>query len=127
VRWGVAQRNGEQVAPTVAGVRLGQLLADLLRPFGEGAWIAADALQLLVPGSMPAREWTQKALERGRAAWLAGRIRRLESLSKATLENAVLTLRDRGIVRGARLELAPEWRDERKLAALSDELDQYLA
>jgi glycerol-3-phosphate O-acyltransferase len=127
VRWGIAERIGDQVMPTVAGVRLGQLLADLLRPFGEGAWVATDALRLLVPGSMPAREWTQKALERGRAAWLAGRIRRLESLSKATLENAALTLRDRGIVRGARLELAQEWRDEQKLAALADELDQYLA
>jgi hypothetical protein len=110
----------------VAGVWMGQLLADLLRPFAEGAWLGADALQLLVAGSMPAKEWTQKALERGRAAWLAGRVRRLESLSKATLESTVLALRDRGIVHGARLELAPEWRNSEKVAGLANEILPYL-
>jgi apolipoprotein N-acyltransferase len=76
---------------------------------------------------MPAKEWTQKALERGRAAWLAGRVRRLESLSKATLENAVLTLRDRGVIRGAKVELAPEWRAPDKLTALASEVGQYVS
>jgi glycerol-3-phosphate O-acyltransferase len=126
VRWGIVERSGDSVLPVVAGVWMGQLLADLLRPFGEGAWIASDSLQLLLPGPMPAKEWAQKALERGRAAWLAGRVRRLESLSKATLENAVLALRDRGVVRGAKLELAPEWREQDKIASIANEAGQYV-
>ena len=75
---------------------------------------------------MPSREWSQKALDRGRAAWLAGRVRRLESLSKVTLENSLVMLRDREVVRGARLELTPEYRSREKIAGLAEEVDQYL-
>ena len=53
-------------------------------------------------------------------------MRRIESLSKATLENAVAMLRERDVVRGARLELTPEFRSRSKLSALADELEQYL-
>jgi len=108
------------------GVRMGQLLSDLLRPFLEAMWVAVDALELLLTAPMPTREWSRQALDRGRAAWLAGRVRRIESLSKATLENALAMLREREVVRGARLELTPEFRNRSKIAALADEVDQYL-
>jgi len=75
---------------------------------------------------MSSREWTQKALDRGRAAWLAGRIRRVESLSKATLENGIDALRDREVIRGAKVELTPEWRSREKVARLAEEVDRYL-
>jgi glycerol-3-phosphate O-acyltransferase len=126
VRWGLVERAGEEVVPVPAGVSMGQVLADLLRPFLEGIWVAIDALDLLLPGPLAAREWTRQALDRGRAAWLAGRVRHLEALSKATLENALSMLRERDVVRGARLELSPEWRSAEKIEELADEVDVYL-
>jgi len=88
--------------------------------------VAVDALDRLLAGPIPAREWTRQALDRGRAAWLAGRVRRLESLSKATLESSLVMLREREVVRGARLELTPEFRNREKIGALAYEVDQYL-
>ena len=126
VRWGIVVREGEDVVPVPVGVRLGQLLGDLLRPYLEGALVAVDALDPLLAAPMPTREWTRQALDRGRAAWLAGRVRRVESLSKATLESSLVMLRERDVVRGARLELTAEFRSREKIAALADEVDQYL-
>jgi glycerol-3-phosphate O-acyltransferase len=127
VRWGIVERQGDDAIPVASGVRMGQLLADLLRPYLEGLWVAVDALDLLQAGPMGTREWTQKALDRGRAAYLAGRIRRVESLSKATLENGIATLRDREVIRGAKVELTPEWRSREKVVQLAEEVDRYLA
>src|SRR5438874_7883805 len=73
VRWGLVVRDGDDVVPVPTGVRMGQLLSDLLRPFLEAMWVAVDALELLLTAPMPTREWSRQALERGRAAWLAGR------------------------------------------------------
>jgi glycerol-3-phosphate O-acyltransferase len=126
VRWGLVVREGDDVVPVPTGVRMGQLLADLLRPFLEANWIAVDALDVLLTAPVGTREWSRQALDRGRAAWLAGRVRRIESLSKATLENALVMLREREVVRGARLELTPEFRSREKLSALGDEIDQYM-
>jgi glycerol-3-phosphate O-acyltransferase len=126
VRWGLVVREGDDVVPVPSGVRMGQLLADLLRPFLEAFWIAVDALDVLLSTPVATREWTRQALDRGRAAWLAGRIRRIESLSKANLENALVMLREREVVRGARLELTPEFRSREKLSVLADEIDQYM-
>jgi glycerol-3-phosphate O-acyltransferase len=126
VRWGIVQRDGDDVVTMPAGVRMGQFLGDLLRPFLEGIWVAVDALDVLLAAPMASKDWTRQALDRGRAAWLAGRVRRIESLSKATLENSLAMLREREVVRGARLELTPEWRSRAKLTALSEEVDHYL-
>ncbi|GAC1345504.1 MAG: hypothetical protein NVSMB23_21730 [Myxococcales bacterium] len=135
LRWGLAEKRGpagrEHVLPAVASVRKLMLLADLLRPFAEGVWLATTSLALLASGPMDAREWTRAALERGRAAYLAGRIRRAESLSKATLDNALSMLRDRGVVaqgeeKNALLSLAPGWNAPEKLAQAAAEIDLYL-
>jgi glycerol-3-phosphate O-acyltransferase len=126
VRWGLVERAGDAVQPMARGVRMLSLLAELLRQFGEGIWTAADALQLLLPGPMASREWMRQALDRGRAAWLAGRIHRLEALTKPTLENAVQMFRDRGVVVGAKLQLTPDWASREKIAALADEADRFL-
>ncbi|MGE5047165.1 MAG: 1-acyl-sn-glycerol-3-phosphate acyltransferase [Deltaproteobacteria bacterium] len=125
-RWGLVERVEEGAQPVARGVRMLALLAELLRPFGESVWVAADALRLLLPGPMAGREWTRQALDRGRAAWLAGRIVRLEALSRPTLENAVQMFRDRGVVVGARLSLTPEWASKEKLDELADEADLFL-
>ena len=67
-------------------------LADLLRPYLEAYLIAAEAL-LAVDRAAPGAPIDRKALvkasmEFGRAAYAAGRVALLESLSKATFENA---------------------------------------
>ena len=126
LRWGLVERAGDAVQPVARGVRMLSLLAELLRPFGEGAWVASDGLRLLLAGPMAAREWMRQTLDRGRAAYLAGRILRLEALTRPTLENAVQMLRDRGVVVGAKLQLTPEWASRDKLAALADEADLFL-
>jgi glycerol-3-phosphate O-acyltransferase len=126
VKWGLVERAGDAVQPVARGVRMLSLLAELLRQFGEGIWAAADALQLLLQGPMASREWMRQALDRGRAAWLAGKIHRLEALTKPTLENAVQMFRDRGVVVGAKLQLTPEWASREKIAALADEADRFL-
>jgi len=126
VRWGIVERQGDDAVPVASGLRMSQLLADLLRPYLEGLWVAVDALELLQPGPMSSREWTQKALDRGRAAFFAGRIRRIESLSKATLENGISVLRDREVIRGAKVELTPEWRSRDRIVQLAEEVDRYL-
>ena len=126
-RWGVVEKTaGDAVQPVARGLRMLSLLAELLRPFGEAVWVTADALQLLLPAPMAGKEWTRLALDRGRAAWLAGRILRLESLSKPTLENALAMFRDRGVVIGSKLQLTPEWDSAEKLASLTEEADLFL-
>jgi glycerol-3-phosphate O-acyltransferase len=125
-RWGLVEREEAGAQPVARGVRMLALLAELLRPFGESVWVAADALRLLLPGPMAGREWTRQALDRGRAAWLAGRIVRLEALSRPTLENAVQMFRDRGVVVGARLSLTQEWASKEKLDELANEADLFL-
>ena len=126
LRWGLVERAGDAVQPAARGLRMLSLLAELLRPFGEAAWVAADGLKLLLGGPLPGREWMRQTLDRGRAAYLAGRILRLEALTKPTLENALQMLRDRGAVVGAKIQLTPDWASKEKIAALADEVDLFL-
>src|SRR5712691_8368113 len=125
-RWGLAEKQGDQVTPVARGARMLALLAELIRPFGEGVWVTADALQLLRAGPVAPKEFMRLALDRGRAAYLAGRIQRLEALSKPTLENALAMFRDRGVIIGARLQLTPEWSSSERVAALAEEADSFL-
>src|SRR6202023_4416498 len=99
--WGLLERVGDALQPVAPGLRMLSLLAELLRPFGETVWAAADSLEFLLANPMPAREGKQKALGRGRAADLAGRSLRVEALTKPTLENAAQVFRDRGVVVGS--------------------------
>ena len=135
LRWGLAESRGPAedcaILPTRSGARELKLLAELLRPFGEGLWLAIASLALLREGPLEAKEWAKAALDQGRAAYLAGRVRRGESLSKATLDNALLLLKDRGVVlqgegRGAKLALAPAWQPAEKLAELLAEVDLFV-
>jgi glycerol-3-phosphate O-acyltransferase len=126
LRWGLVERAGDAVQPVARGLRMLSLLAELLRPFGEAVWVAADSLELLLAAPLPAREWMRQALDRGRAAYLAGRILRVEALTKPTLENAVQMFRDRGVVVGSKLQLTPEWGSREKLASLANEADLFL-
>ena len=130
LEWGLAVRSGDGVDVTPQGLRKLILLSELLRPFCEGVWIAVHSLPLLLPAPLDGKEWTRRTLDRGRGAYLAGRILRSESLNKATLENAVSMLRDRGVLLPFEskqpLALAPGWADAARLASLLDEVALYL-
>ena len=126
LRWGLVEKAGDAVLPVARGVRMLSLLAELLRPFLEGVWVAADALQLLIAAPMPSKEWTRQALDRGLAAYLAGRVLRLEALTKPTLENAIAMYRDRGVIIGSNVSLTPEFAARDKVLELTSEADQFL-
>jgi glycerol-3-phosphate O-acyltransferase len=79
-------------------------LAELVRPYLEAYRLTAGtALALLASGgrsqaSSDRRALVKEALERGRASFLAGGVALRESLSKATVENAVEWLVAQGMV-----------------------------
>lgn len=68
-------------------------LAEFLRPYLEAYRLAAETAEALLAappkGGLDRRGLVKAALERGRAAFLAGRLQCREALSRATLENAV--------------------------------------
>ncbi len=115
-RLGAAAREGRGL---VAGGDRDALdfLADLTRPALESYRVAAEALGAAFPADEPSdrRALLRLALDRGRAAFLAGRLSHREALSKATLENAVEWMVQQGAVRESdgKLRLSPDWRDGR--------------
>jgi glycerol-3-phosphate O-acyltransferase len=119
-RAGGLLRQGDGLAPgprpeTVA------FLAEFLRPYLEAYRLAAETAQtlLLAPprGGLDRRTLVRSALERGRADFLAGRLANRESLSKATVENAVEWLVSSGHLaeEGGRLGIAQAPADLREI------------
>jgi glycerol-3-phosphate O-acyltransferase len=123
-----------------------EFLAALTRPYAEGYLVVAEALLATGrDGGAPAsalrsdarsrvdavfdrRTLTRAALERGRAAYATGRIALRESLSSATLTNAVTWFVQQGALEpeAGRVRLAAPWA-ERSLAELIDRLKATLA
>jgi glycerol-3-phosphate O-acyltransferase len=102
VRVGALALDGDRLRP---GAEAGTLafLAELMRPYLEAYRLAAAAaLDLLAEGRADApadrRALVKQTLEQGRAAFLAGAIALRESLSKATLENAVEWMMSQGLL-----------------------------
>jgi glycerol-3-phosphate O-acyltransferase len=113
-RIGAAVRSGDRVRPGPEQDLL-SFFAEFMRSYLEAYRLAAEtALAVLAtqPGpGVPAvdrRSLVRDALERGRAAFLAGQLAVRESLSKATLENAVEWFVAQGVIaeRAGKLELA---------------------
>jgi glycerol-3-phosphate O-acyltransferase len=109
---GALARDGERL---LAGREAGTLafLAELVRPYLEAYRLAAaTALELLAGGRKgeppDRRALVRETLERGRAAFLAGAIALGESVSKATIENAIEWMIAQGLVseRDGKLALA---------------------
>jgi glycerol-3-phosphate O-acyltransferase len=123
VRLGAATREGQGLSAGPDRSTL-DLFADLTRAFLEAYRISADALAAAFPGDEPhdRKALVRLALERGRAAYLAGRVAHREALSKATLENALEWLVQQGALLEAegKLTLSPEWRAGRVSRHLAD-------
>jgi glycerol-3-phosphate O-acyltransferase len=105
-------------------------LSEFLRPYLEAYLTAAEAAVALLgdPTRPPLdrRGLVRAALERGRAAFLAGRLAHRESLSKATLENAVEWMVQSGRLAeaGGRLRIAQAPADLREII---DVMTRHLA
>jgi glycerol-3-phosphate O-acyltransferase len=114
-RLGALRAAGDRLAVGAEPDAL-SFLAALLRPYLEAYRLAAEAA--LQPGDaapLDRRALARAAFERGRAAHAAGRVEHRESLSRATLENAVAWLFQQGAFEGAPgggVRLAASWRDE---------------
>ncbi|MHB1844159.1 MAG: 1-acyl-sn-glycerol-3-phosphate acyltransferase [Deltaproteobacteria bacterium] len=107
-----------------------ELLHNLVRDFLESYWIAVDGLQeLLSVNEIEGRELVRRALERGRAAFLAGRLVAAESLSRPNLENAFAYLREAGFLEpsGEKKLRLPErlLANPSELASLGEEIERY--
>jgi len=105
-------------------------LAEFLRPYLEAYRVAAEAALALLAaapkGGVDRRGLVKASLERGRGAFLAGRLQCREALSKATLENAVEWLVSTGRLeeRDGRLRIA---QDPAALREIIDGMTPYLA
>ncbi len=124
-RLGALARDGDRLAPGPEPWTLA-FLAEFLRAYLEAYRLTADtALALLGGGALDRRALVREALERGRASFLSGGLALRESLSKATVENAVEWLVAQGVLAedGDRLAL----RDAAALREIVDGIAPYLA
>jgi glycerol-3-phosphate O-acyltransferase len=80
---------GIHIAPEPHARPMVQFLADLLRDSLESYLLAARTAEDLPEGGCDRKEYLKRALEAGRADFLAGTITASEALSKTSLENAL--------------------------------------
>jgi glycerol-3-phosphate O-acyltransferase len=119
-----------QLGPGRAERETLDFLAELVGPYLEGYRLAAETVRAAGAAgtALDRKALVKAALERGKAQYLAGRILLRETLSKATVENAMEWLSGRGAfaadASGKRV-LSDAWRDG-LLTQLVDELDQFL-
>jgi glycerol-3-phosphate O-acyltransferase len=114
VRLGAVREEGGMVRTGPERGRL-DFLADLTRPYLEAYQVAGEAVLAAgaADGVVDRKSLVKQALERGRAEFLSGRVLMRESISKATLENAMEWMGSQGAfatsTEGKR-SVSPEWR-----------------
>jgi glycerol-3-phosphate O-acyltransferase len=93
-------REGEalRISPTAGSREQLQFLADLARDYLESYHLAVRMAVALPEGGQDRKEFLTRALELGRADFLAGTIICSEALSRTNLENALLYLADQGLL-----------------------------
>jgi glycerol-3-phosphate O-acyltransferase len=125
VRVGALARDGDRVRPGEEAWTL-DFLAEFMRAYLEAYRLAADtALALAGRAGADRRALVKEALDRGRAAFLSGGIALRESLSKATVENAVEWLVGQGLVSDEGGKVAV--RDPAGVRAVVDRITPLLA
>jgi glycerol-3-phosphate O-acyltransferase len=129
-RLGAVERAGERLRAGRDREAL-QFLSDLTRAHLESYRVAADALLSLAAAAPDAthdrRALVAAFLERGRGAFLAGRVAQREALSRPTFENAVEWFVQQGalLASGDRFAVDPRWRVQR-LPELLASIDRSL-
>lgn len=131
IKRGLIEREGSRLVARAEGADRLRLLADLVVNFVEAYIFANDALHILEKGPVDRREFLKSALARGRASYLAARVRRIESLSKATLENAMTLFETQQVVvrsgdKGRQLSLGPACPDAATIDARIAKLRGFL-
>jgi glycerol-3-phosphate O-acyltransferase len=116
VRVGAVREDGARVGPGADRASL-DFLADLTRPYLEAYRVAAETVRSagVSGGPVDRKALVRQALERGRAEFLSGHVLMRESISKATLENAMEWIGSQGAFEtGAdgKRAVSPAWRDE---------------
>jgi glycerol-3-phosphate O-acyltransferase len=125
-RLGLVRQDGDRVSVEGEPDTL-WFLADLTRAYAEAYRVVGETL--LAAPSLDKKTLVRESLERGRAAFLEGRIALRESISRFTIENAADWFRQQGAISpGAdgKPALDAAWRSER-LPSLLRELDRQLA
>ena len=124
---GELERTGERVRPTDdLGHRI-DIYADLVRTYFEAYALAGRAVLELPPEGLTRKDWYKRALALGQRLYLAGELEDRESISKHKLENALLALKDHGLVHfGSKDKIEPQSRDTEPLTAWIDDLRAYI-
>lgn len=125
----VVARDGV-LRPGPARARL-DFLADLTRPYLEAYRVAGETVRSagLAGASADRKALVKQALERGRGEFLSGHVLMRESVSKATLENAMEWLGSQGAFEGdaeGRRTVTAEWTDPAS-THLVEKIDRFLA
>jgi len=128
LRLGAIERTGEELRPGRDEETLA-FLAELTRAYLEAYRIAASATLAVSRrlSLMDRRALLREAMERGRASFLSGEVVLRESLSKATIGNAIEWMVDQGLLLeqdGGRLRLADRGADALQL--LVEEIGRHL-
>jgi glycerol-3-phosphate O-acyltransferase len=120
-----------RLEPTESGRARVRLLADLLVNFVESYMAANDVLTLLLKGPLDRKDLVSQAMDRVRASWQAGRLRRYESVSKVTLENALDLFEEQGVIartgeKGRQRALAPGFSSQEAIDGRIAEMRTFL-
>ena len=108
-RRGLVHPEGEAIviSPEAHARPMVVFLADLLRDLLESYSLTTRQAQTLDGTGLDKKEFLQRALDAGRAEFLAGTLTASEALSKTTLENAVQFLVDQRYLNDKDKKLTP--------------------
>lgn len=95
---GLVTDGGGELRVTESGKDRVRFLADLVVNFVESYLAANEALSLLLKAPLERKELVKQAMDRIRASFFAGHVRRYESVSKVTLENAFDLFEEQGVL-----------------------------
>jgi len=102
--------------------------AALVHNFVESYRIAARTTRVLTKGALPEKDLVARALRVGEQMFLGGEIERSESVSRPTLENALVAFLDQGYLRreDGKLALAESFASEETAMAIEGKVASYL-
>jgi len=75
------------------------LYSGVLRTYFESYRLALRGSESLVAGPMQRKEWIKRTVSLGQRMYFSGELELRESISRARIDNALLALRDQGLVR----------------------------
>lgn len=95
--------GGGVLTRSESGIGLGdietlRLLAGTVRDLIEAYWVAARGLEPIESQGLAAREWVTRCVTLGERLYLQRAIGRPEGVSRATMSNALVGFRERGII-----------------------------